>query len=439
MTNFIHSPETKAFFDAFHNGENIFLTGPGGVGKTYLIETLLQNSVVDISVTASTGVAALKIGGSTIHRWAGMMLGPKPGQTNEAYFTELLLDKRTSVRRGFNRIRSCTLLFIDEISMLSGRTFDFLEFLCRKVRGNETPFGGIRVVASGDFLQLPPVRKIPTVPYDWAFQTEAWERAKFLPIYLRKIHRQANQEFIQALSAFRLGEVSGRHAKLLQSRVCSFPNADITRLYTHNSQVDRWNLYRLAELPGEEHSFDAAVKGPDTQQQFLTQNLLTPRELRLKVGSKVMFTVNQPDAGFVNGQIGTVTALRRDFLSTSIKVDCEGRSISVDQFTWRYDSNDPLSATFTQYPLRLSYAMTIHKAQGLSMDTAYIDVRAAREPGQAYVALSRVRSLEGLFLKDWFTGVVVSRSARQFYEHVAPGTIPTAAPLQPQPSIVICK
>ena len=423
MGEFIHTPESRAFFVAYEAKRNILLTGPAGTGKSTIIEEAISRSGGAIDVTASTGVAALKIGGSTLHRWSGMMLGPKPHQSDEAYYKEHLLDKRFSVRAGFNRIRECRALFIDEISMLPGRAFQFLDYLCRRVRCSTAPFGGIQLIVSGDFLQLPPVRKKSDAPYDWAFLTQAWLRADFVPINLTKIHRQANQEFIEALAAFRLGEVRGRHAALLQGRVCSFPDGNLTRLLTHNAQVNRWNEYRLGELPGEPVEFAAKLTGHELHQKALIENLLTPQFLRLKPGARVMFTVNQPDRGFVNGQTGVVASIVRGF----IKVESGGQLIDVQPFVWRFDPKEKHSATFTQYPLRLSYALTTHKAQGLTLDSAYIDVRAAREPGQAYVAISRLRTLEGLHLKDWFSGVFVSPAAKKFYEQIDPGCCATTS------------
>ena len=220
-------------------------------------------------------------------------------------------------------------------------------------------------------------------------------------------------EFVQALLEFRVGELSLKSERLLRSRVARFPDADIPRLFTHNVQVDKWNAYRLGELPGEPAVFEAILCGPESQQQFLIKNMLTPRQLVLKRGAHVMFTVNSAEGGFVNGQTGVV----EDWRGGVIAVRSNDRLIGVAPFEWRFDSRDKNSATFTQYPLRLSWSSTIHKVQGITLDSAYIDVRAAREPGQAYVALSRVRTLSGLHLKSWFSGIYVSNAAVAFYLH----------------------
>jgi hypothetical protein len=281
------------------------------------------------------------------------------------------------------------------------------------------------VIATGDFLQLPPVRTNDGEPYDWAFQSRAWEAAQFKTISLEIVRRQDEPAFVRALSEFRLGHVWGDTARLLQSRVRSFPPAGMPRLFTHNVQVDKWNSFQLSELPGEESVLEAEQTGPEQQREFLTRNLLTPATLRLKPGALVMFTVNKNESGkrdplFVNGQLGTVEEVRIAEAgvaseSDRVLVRTNGGLIEVERFTWRYDSNDPEAATFSQFPLRLAWAMTIHKSQGLTLNAAYLDIRAAREPGQAYVAVSRVRTLAGLQFKEWFKGVHVSPEAIEFY------------------------
>jgi len=404
------TPE-EAFEQAVAERHNVFLTGPGGSGKTTLLRRAIAREPDRFSVTASTGIAALNAGGATLHRWSGMMLGPQDGQSDEDYFAELRGDPRRSIRAGFDRIRSCRTLVIDEISMLTGRTLDFLDFLCRKLRRNDDPFGGIHVIVLGDHLQLPPVSK--TGCYDWTFLSRAWREAGFKVVHLREVRRQDDPEFVRALSEFRFGELGQESARLLRSRVARFPDADLPRLFTHNAMVDKWNACRLAEIDAEPRVYEAELSGPVSQQNFLIKNLLTPRTLVLKCGAHVMFTVNSSEGGFVNGQTGHVT----DLSTGIVVVESRGRRIPVERFKWQFDSKDKSSATFSQFPLRLAWACTVHKTQGLTLDAALIDVRAAREPGQAYVALSRVRTLSGLHLKSWFMGIYVSRAAVDFYRN----------------------
>ncbi len=264
-----------------------------------------------------------------------------------------------------------------------------------------------------------------TERYDWAFQSPAWTAANFRTFLLEKVRRQDEAAFVRALADFRVGRVWGDSARLLQSRVRSNPPSTMPRLFTHNVQVDKWNNFQLSELPGEETVLDAEQSGPDQQREFLTRNLLTPATLHVKPGALVMFTVNRAAPGgtdpiYVNGQLGTVESVDRtdgtNATNTVFVRVKDGRVIPVERFTWRYDQQDTDSASFSQFPLRLAWAMTIHKAQGLTLDSAYLDIRAAREPGQAYVAVSRVRSLAGLNFKEWFKGVHVSPEAIEFYK-----------------------
>lgn len=419
MADAVLTPENR-FHAAALGGNNCFLTGAGGTGKSTQLRAFIAECPRRVSVTAPTGVAALNIGGMTIHRFCGMLIGPAAGQSNEDYFAQLQRDPRRSILAGFNRVRRCEVLVIDEISMLPGRQLEFVEFLFRRLRGRDEPFGGCQVIVTGDFLQLPPVRTSETEPYDWGFQSPAWAAARFRTFMLEKVRRQDEAAFVRALGDFRVGRVWGDSARILQSRVRSNPPSTMPRLFTHNVQVDKWNIFQLSELPGEETVLHAEQSGPDLQRAFLTRNLLTPATLQVKPGALVMFTVNKNEPNraeplFVNGQIGTVQDVEPGAVVVKTKA---GTVIRVERFTWRYAQDDPESASFSQFPLRLAWAMTIHKAQGLTLESAYLDIRAAREPGQAYVAVSRVRSLAGLNFKEWFKGVHVSPEAIEFYKEI---------------------
>jgi len=453
MANAAITPENR-FRAAALAGRNCFLTGMGGTGKTWELKELIADLAVGhpprrVDVTAPTGVAALNAGGMTLHRFCGMMLGPQPGQSDEEYFGQLRRDPRRSILAGFNRVRRCEMLVVDEISMLPGRQLDFVEFLFRRLRGREEPFGGCQVIVVGDFLQLPPVRTGEVTPspgtschplpsdgrgaYDWAFQSPAWVAGEFKMVVLETVRRQDEPQFVKALGNFRVGRVWGDCARLLQSRVRSNPPASMPRLFTHNVQVDKWNGFQLSGLPGDEAVLEAVQAGPEHQRAFLVKNLLTPATLRLKPGALVMFTVNRAVPGsplpqFVNGQLGTVEKIDtspnplpgRGGEGGNVWVRiANGDVIPVERFTWRYDAQAEDAASFAQFPLRLAWAMTIHKAQGLTLDSAFLDIRAAREPGQAYVAVSRVRTLAGLHFKEWFKGVHVAPEAIQFYQGVA--------------------
>jgi ATP-dependent exoDNAse (exonuclease V) alpha subunit len=426
LADAVLTPENR-FRAAALSGDNCFLTGAGGTGKSTQLREFIAECPRRVSVTAPTGVAALNVGGMTIHRFCGMLIGPAAGQSNEEYFVQLERDPRRSILAGFNRVKRCEVLVIDEISMLPGRQFEFVEYLFRRLRRSDEPFGGCQVIATGDFLQLPPVRTSETERYDWAFQSPAWMAANFRTFVLEKVRRQDEASFVRALADFRVGRVWGDSARILQSRVRSNPPSAMPRLFTHNIQVDKWNNFQLSELPGDEAVLHAEQSGPDLQRAFLTRNLLTPATLHLKLGALVMFTVNRAAPGgtdpiYVNGQLGTVEHVDRtdgtEATNTVFVRVKDGSVIPVERFTWRYDQNDEDSASFSQFPLRLAWAMTIHKAQGLTLDSAYLDIRAAREPGQAYVAVSRVRSLAGLNFKEWFKGVHVSPEAIEFYKNI---------------------
>lgn len=418
--------DQQAAIAAMQAGGNVFLTGMAGTGKSHTLLSFIGQALRPIEACATTGIAALNLQDQflsragiplparTIYSWAGIGLGPAVGQTDEDYW-EYLDRNMTRTRRGaYARIARAESLIIDEISMLPGRILDYLDFHLRRVRAVARPFGGVQIIAVGDFHQLPPVAK--NGKYDWAFRSRAWREAGFQVAALHTIRRQSDPVFIAALNAFREGRISRAVADTLSSRVKMFVDRRVVRLMTHNSQVDRWNSYQIGEIEAPEHTYSADFTGSDTERAFLAKNSVTPASLVLKSGARVMVTANITDGAggmlAVNGQCGTVRAMLPD--SVLVTLD-NGSEASIQPHSWQIDPQNPESATMTQIPLRPAYAMTIHKSQGLTLDRAHIDIRAAREPGQAYVALSRLRSLSGLYLKEWISGVVISEAAAAFY------------------------
>jgi ATP-dependent DNA helicase PIF1 len=421
-------PSQERALALMESGANVFLTGEAGTGKSHLVQQYIGRAYDAPEITATTGIAAINLQNSflaragvplracTLYRWAGIALGPKPGQPFPDYFALLSAPGMPRSRMAaFHRVRRARTLLIDEISMLPGRVLDYLDYHCRRLREDPRPFGGLQIIAVGDFLQLPPVST--TGRYDWAFLSPAWEAARFQPALLTTIHRQADPVFIAALNDFRTGHIRGETARVLARRVARFPHRDITRLLTHNTQVDKWNAYQLGTIEAPAHTFTAEEEGPPDQIAFLHKNLTTPRVLTLKEGARVMVTRNLTADGHLiaaNGATGRV--LHIDPAAERIHIHLDGTGeISIPPHTFQFDPFDESSATLRQYPLRPAYAMTIHKSQGLTLDRALIDIRAAREPGQAYVALSRLRTLQGLHLKDWIRGVFISPEAIHFH------------------------
>ncbi|HRH24111.1 MAG TPA: AAA family ATPase [Candidatus Paceibacterota bacterium] len=376
-------------------GANAFLTGEPGSGKTHTVNAYvewLRSHDIEPAITASTGIAATHVGGMTIHAWSGIGI--------REYLSASDLDAISSKEHIVRRLNKTAVLIIDEVSMLSGEVLSMVDQVLREVRHSERAFGGVQVVLVGDFFQLPPVSKASREA-SFAFQSDAWRRLNPIPLYLEEQHRQEDAKFGGILASIRSGTFDHTDMSHISSRQTEPEDAgDIPRLYTHNADVDRINAEKLASIPGSGKGFLMDTSGAPTLIESLKRGCLSPERLELKVGAVVMFTKNNPLAGFANGTLGVVAGFENGTGYPVVELR-DGRRIAVAPQEWVVEENGKVRAKLTQVPLRLAWAITIHKSQGASMDAAMIDLSRAFEYGQGYVALSRLRTLEGLYLLGW--------------------------------------
>ncbi len=385
----------REVLDILKTGVNIFLTGEPGSGKTHTLNTYikyLREKKVEIAVTASTGIAATHLGGVTIHSWSG--IGVRDLLTS--YDLDRIAARETVARR----VRGARVLVIDEVSMLPAGVLTMVDQVCREVRRRPEAFGGLQLVLAGDFFQLPPVSKMSeSRPAAFAYHSPAWEQARVLTCYLTEQYRQDDASFLDMLASIRRNSFSRDQRQAISKRKVDPGSApeDAPKLFSHNVDVDRINEAKLARLAGKSRCYVMEEHGPAVLTAALKKGCLSPPRLCLKKGASVMFTKNNPSAGFVNGTLGTVESFsgagQRPLIRTR-----QGRLVEAGPMTWNMEESGRVKASISQLPLRLAWAITVHKSQGMSMDEAVVDLSQVFEFGQGYVALSRVRRLQGLFL-----------------------------------------
>jgi len=372
-------------------GYNTFLTGVAGTGKTFLLNAWLSDTDKNVAITASTGIAATHLGGQTLHSW----LAAAPERD-----TVTRLCTNAWRERHAPRLASIDVLVIDEISMVDGKLLELAEGAHRYARENDVPWGGVQIVMVGDLGQLPPVQAQEN---GWCFQSRAWATSKVQIMELCKTMRQADQEFADLLRKARVGDTSYEMHQALEARVGAYdPSKDAVRLMTHNDQADEVNDCQLEELD-DIKEFHASETGARHHLNRMHKHCLSPLVLKVAVDARVMFTRNDPAGRFVNGTMGEVTGFNTDMIHVLLD---NGDEVEVGRFVWEMKewTNEGLLevvASRTQFPLRLAWAITIHKSQGMSLDRVSVDLSRCFSPGQAYVALSRCRSLEGLNIEDW--------------------------------------
>ena len=383
------------------SGVNVYLSGSAGSGKTYTLNSYikwLRDHNIEVAVTASTGIAATHMGGMTIHGFAG--IGIRDSLSD--YDMENLLEKPYLAKR----FDTTQVLIIDEVSMLHARTLDMVDKVARAFRRNEKPFGGMQVILSGDFFQLPPITKSrpgfnqeeDSEPKDFIFYSKAWQTMKPAICYLTEQYRQNDDLYTDILNSIRSGSIDDEYLACLGERLGADFSDGVkpTKLYTHNVDVDAINFGELQEIEGGEKIFPMYTKGRDNLVEILKKSCLATENLRLKVGAEVMFIKNNNEKGYVNGTRGVVSGFAVN--GSPVVSLYDGRQIETAVDSWAIEENGKIKAEIVQYPIRLAWAITIHKSQGLSLDYAEIDLSKTFTYGMGYVALSRLRTLAGLRL-----------------------------------------
>lgn len=394
-------------------GVSVYLTGKAGTGKTTFLKEIVANTSKRCAIVAPTGVAAMNAGGVTIHSFFQLPLCPYLPDVKELVTEYQMPERNRTLRRERIKIlRTLDLLVIDEISMVRADILDAMDHVLRTYRRNDRPFGGVQLLMIGDIQQLPPVIKDSERPYfeqvypsPFFFNSKAFRKLPHVIIELERIHRQKDAEFLAILNDIRTGTPHRNTLTALNTRFdpSFIPPEDEKwiRLTTHNAQADAVNRAKMEEIDSEERTFEARIDGSFPENAYPADT-----ELGLKVGVQVMFIRNDVsgEGRYYNGKIGTVSALGTDVVVT----DEHGTEIVVGEEEWeniKYELNPEsgeiegkVEGVFRQYPLRLAWAITIHKSQGLTFDRVMIDAGSAFSFGQVYVALSRCRSLDGIVL-----------------------------------------
>jgi ATP-dependent exoDNAse (exonuclease V) alpha subunit len=406
--------QTEAL-DILKSGYNVFLTGAPGSGKTFLlnkyIEYLKKNNIT-VSVTASTGIAATHMGGTTLHSWSGIGIKEE--------FDEREIKKICTKGYLRKKIKKANVLIIDEISMIKASQFEAVNKICQYIKRSQRPFGGIQVVCSGDFFQLPPVVK-PVANYlvdqqpslsnstknefiweknqkIFTSESNVWKEMNMKICYLDEQYRTKDKNLYQILNCIRENNIEKSKNLLLENlkKIPLLKKNIFTKLYTHNVDVDSINYAELSKIKGKEYFYQMTSKGNHLVVEILKKSCLAPEKLILKKDAEVMFIKNNFEAGYVNGTQGKIIGFAEgDF---PIVKTHEGKKITVKYADWNVEEEDSAVAGISQIPLRLAWAITVHKSQGMNLDSAEIDLSKCFLEGMGYVALSRLKSLNGLKL-----------------------------------------
>ena len=435
------NPNDENFFDnlikEIENKRNIFLTGGAGVGKTFLVNKIIEHyyKKKDIAKTALTGIAALHIKGQTIHKFAGTMICNHPDDLST-------IIKKRAFEKAQENIRHTDIIVIDEISMMSKNFFSLLDLVFKTATNKyDIPFGGKQLILLGDFLQLPPVIKNKKENENpWAFESEAWDSLNLLTVNLREVKRQDDKTFSTVLNMVRAGMNDVKIAKyFLMSQKNKFPN-DIKpiKLMAVNKYVDKWNETCLGLIENQEEIYKCKIDADDDKKKAqLLRDCSAPEILKLKKGCQVMLLKNCPNGRYVNGSMGeylgmdwehgiyNTYTMETDYVPClEIRLFDSDRLVYVPRASWELLRTETIAgekvqfidASLEQYPVKLGYGITMHKSQGMSIDYLEVDARSVFAAGQFYVAVSRARTYSGLRVLNFSPDIIkIDKKAYGFY------------------------
>jgi len=383
----------ESAFQALSGSNNVFVTGGAGSGKSFLIRYFLRGKDPrDFPVLASTGAAAVLVGGRTFHSFFG--LGIMEGGVAAT------VEKAARNRQVVRRLKKVSGFVVDEVSMLSGETLRAAEIVCRRVRDSELPWGGLRVVAVGDFAQLPPVERFGARQRGWAFLDPVWNWSAFDRHVLRTQTRCRDEEYMRILNFVRDGVVNAEVKEYLDRRIGVPPeNFDGTRLFPRRDETERFNLLKLEGLPGAAHQFETIYSGDAKMLETLKKYTPIPDALSLKEGALVMLRQNDPQQRWVNGSQGFIERIQPHLLRIRL---LNGRMVDIEKASFSLmNAEGETVAAALNFPVSLAWASTIHKSQGATLERMSVNLSQLWEPGQAYVALSRLTSGADLCVEKW--------------------------------------